>query len=86
MQLVRALTRHHIAGPMLRYGIAGATVAAVYLSLPLGLNAIFDVPIQVAIPIGYVLAVSLHFMLQRHFVFRHVSQFALTGREQGARY
>lgn len=86
MQRVRTLASHPLAGSSLRYGIAGATVAAVYLSVPVVLNGGAGVPIQVVIPIAYLLAISLHFTLQRHFVFRHVSEFALTRRAQIARY
>lgn len=77
---------HPLAASTLRYGIAGATVAGVYLAIPLVLNGVAGVPIQVAIPIAYVLAVSLHFTLQRLFVFRHVDEFALAPRQQVARY
>ena len=70
----------------LRYGITGAIAALVYLSLPVVLNGGAGVPIQVAIPLAYVTAVTLHFNLQRHFVFRHVSEFALTRRAQVGRY
>lgn len=80
------LASHPLAGPGLRYGIAGATVAGVYLGIPVVLNGGAGVPIQVVIPIAYLLAVCLHFNLQRHFVFRHVAAFALTRRAQIARY
>ena len=86
VQIVRELARHPTTGPILRYGIAGATVAVVYLGIPWVFNANLGVPIQIVIPIAYVAAISLHFTLQRHFVFRHVEQFALTRREQAARY
>ena len=71
---------------ILRYGAAGALVAAVYLSLPVVLNAAFGVPIQIVIPIAYLIAVTLHFTLQRKFVFRHIGSFALSRRQQAARY
>ncbi len=86
MQRIRVLARHPLAGPTLRYGLAGATVAAVYLAIPLVLNGGFGIAIQIVIPIAYVLAVSLHFTLQRRFVFRHVEQFALSTRQQIGRY
>jgi putative flippase GtrA len=86
MQRARALVTHPVAGPTLRYGLAGATVAAVYISIPLMLNGVLGVAIEVAIPIAYLLAVSLHFTLQRLFVFRHVAKFALSGRQQAGRY
>jgi putative flippase GtrA len=82
----RLLINHPLAGPTLRYGLVGATVAAVYLAIPFALNGVLGAPIQVAIPVAYVAAVTLHFNLQRHFVFRHVLAFALSRREQIARY
>jgi putative flippase GtrA len=86
MRIVRALVGHPLAGPALRYGIAGAIVACVYPGLPFATNWAVGVPIQVLIPIAYVLAVCLHFFLQRHFVFRHVPEFALSRRGQIGRY
>jgi putative flippase GtrA len=86
MHPVRALAKHPLTGQSIRYVVAGGTVALVYLSLPLVFHADFGVAIQIAIPIAYVLAVSLHFQLQRHFVFRHVTEFALSRRKQIARY
>lgn len=84
---IRSLLEHELIGPTLRYGIAGATVGLVYLILPLLLKAVLHLPIAPAIAIGYVTAVTLHFNLQRHFVFRHVKHaFKLTRREQIGRY
>jgi putative flippase GtrA len=80
------LAEHPLTGQTIRYAIVGASVAGVYLSLPLIFHGAFGVAIQIAIPIAYVLAVSLHFQLQRHFVFRHVTRFALSRRKQVARY
>jgi len=86
VQRINGLIRHPMAGPTVRYGIAGCAVAAVYLGVPVLLNGMFGVAIQIAIPIAYLLAISLHFNLQRRFVFRHVATFALSGRKQAARY
>jgi putative flippase GtrA len=86
MRRVHALLRDQRSGPLLRYAVAGATVAAVYLATPLVLTALVGIPLEVAIPIAYVAAVCLHFNLQRHFVFRHVRSFALSTRYQVARY
>ena len=86
MRRLHVLARHPLTGPTMRYAIAGATVAIVYLGIPVTLNGGAGVPVQVAIPIAYVAAVTLHFNLQRHFVFRHVSEFALSRREQITRY
>lgn len=85
MQRIRTLASHELTGSTIRYGIAGALVAAVYLGLPLALSA-GGVALQVAIPIGYVVAMTVHFNLQRQFVFRHVAAFALSARQQVGRY
>ena len=86
MQSARALLRSPLAGPLVRYGAAGAIVALVYLAVPLLLDGVLAVPIEVAIPIAYVLAVTLHFNLQRHFVFRQIDEFALSVHQQIGRY
>jgi putative flippase GtrA len=86
MRSIRALLGHELTGPLIRYGIAGGCVALVYLGVPLLLHDVVGIPIEVAIPIAYVLALMLHFNLQRHFVFRHIDEFALSTRQQIGRY
>lgn len=86
MRSIRALLGHELTGPLIRYGIAGGCVALVYLGVPLLLHDVVGVPIEVAIPIAYLLALTLHFNLQRHFVFRHIDEFALSTRQQIGRY
>ena len=86
MRSLRALLRHDLTGPLIRYGVAGGCVAVVYLSVPLLLHDAVGLPIEVAIPIAYALALTLHFNLQRRFVFRHLDEFALTTRQQIGRY
>jgi putative flippase GtrA len=86
MRTLRALLAHELAGSGMRYVIAGGIVAVVYLGVPIALNGGAGVPIEVAIAIAYVLAVTLHFNLQRHFVFRHVGVFELSRRAQIGRY
>jgi putative flippase GtrA len=86
MRSLRALLAHNLTGPLIRYGIAGGCVALVYLSVPLVLHDVAGMPIEVAIPIAYALALTLHFNLQRHFVFHHLDEFALTTRQQIGRY
>jgi putative flippase GtrA len=86
MRRPRPLAARPLVWSTIRYGISGAIVALVYLGLPVALNAGAGVPIQVAIPLAYVTAVTLQFNLQRHFVFRHVPEFALTRRAQVGRY
>jgi putative flippase GtrA len=86
MRSIRALLSHDLTGPLIRYGIAGGCVALVYLSVPLLLHDVAGLPIEVAIPIAYALALTLHFNLQRRFVFHHIDEFALTTRQQIGRY
>jgi len=86
MRRLRRLAASLLDWSTIRYGIAGTIAAFVYLSLPVVLNERAGVPIQVAIPFAYVTAVTMHFNLQRHFVFRHVAEFALTRRAQVVRY
>ncbi len=86
MRSIRALLRHPLAGPTIRYVVAGGTVAVVYLGTPLALNGVLGVAIQVAIPLAYVLALTLHFNLQRHLVFWHIDEFAVSVRQQIGRY
>ncbi len=85
MGRLRTLFGHPAMGPGIRFGIAGTIVAGVYLGIPVALDGA-GVPIEVAIAIAYVIAITLHFNLQRHFVFCHVAEFALTRREQITRY
>ena len=86
MPSIETLRGHPLTASAIRYGIAGAIVAAFYLSVPLLLTGPLGVPIQVAIPVAYLLSITLHFNLQRRFVFRHVEQFALPVRDQIGRY
>ena len=86
MRSLRARLSHDLTGPLIRYGIAGGCVALVYLAVPLLLHDVVGLPIEAAIPIAYALALTLHFNLQRYFVFSHVDEFALTTRQQIGRY
>jgi putative flippase GtrA len=70
----------------LRFALAGAVVMLTYVGLTLLLSGVAGIPIQVAIAVAYVLAVMLHFALQRTFVFRHELGFALTTGSQVRRY
>jgi putative flippase GtrA len=86
VRALRALLRHDLTGPLIRYGLAGTCVALVYLAVPLLLHDVVGLPIEASIPIALALALTLHFNLQRHFVFAHVDRFALTTRQQIGRY
>ncbi len=66
----------------LRYAISGSIVGLFSLGMPVLINIELGIPLEVCIPIIYVLAVVLQFSLQRVFVFRHVETFALPLRRQ----
>jgi putative flippase GtrA len=71
---------------LVRYGIAGAIVAVVYIGLTLLLSGPVGLPIQAAIPIAYTTAIAAHFTLQRWFVFHDAAVFALAMHHQVGRY
>jgi putative flippase GtrA len=74
------------AGQGLRFAIAGTTVALWYLVTTTVLANVFGVAFQLALAIGFVTAVLLHFTLQRLFVWVHHSEFALGLGSQVGRY
>lgn len=73
-------------GQGLRYAIAGTTVLLWYLGSTTILADVVGVPFQLALAIGFVTAVLLHFTLQRLFVWVHHSEFALGLGAQVGRY
>jgi putative flippase GtrA len=75
-----------LAGQGLRFAISGTIVALVYVAVTTVLHDLFDVRFQIALAIGFVVSVSLHFTLQRLFVWRHYERFALRAHHQAARY
>jgi putative flippase GtrA len=60
-----------LRGQLLRYAISGVAVAVTYVAGTLLLSGPVGMPIVAAIPIAYVVAIALHFTLQRTFVFDH---------------
>ena len=75
-----------LAGQGLRFAISGTVVALVYVTVTTVLHDLFDVRFQLALALGFLVGVSLHFTLQRLFVWRHHEKFALRARHQAARY
>lgn len=73
-------------GRLLRFGLAGGTVAGVYLLATLTLSQVVGLPFQLALAIGFSLALATHFTLQRLFVWTHHEEFALPLRAQAGRY
>ena len=73
-------------GQGLRYAVAGSIVALWYLITTTVLAEVFGVAFQLALAIGFVSAVLVHFTLQRFFVWVHHAGFALGLRSQVGRY
>lgn len=65
----------------IRFVLAGGTVFVVNTGVTLLLNSA-GLHMQVAIPIGYVLGLCLHFTLQRYFVFVNHDAFSLAFHHQ----
>ena len=78
--------RWGVAGQGVRFALTGTVVAGVYVGTTTLLHSIFAVPFQIALAIGFVAGVGLHFTLQRVFVWRHDERFALGVEHQAARY
>ena len=70
----------------LRFVIAGGVVALASLGTTIGLAGPARVPFQVALAVAVVVALTLHFTLQRFFVWRSSEAFALRLHQQLWRY
>lgn len=75
-----------LAGQGFRFALSGSVVAVVYVTITALLHDGFAVPFQLALAVGFVLSVALHFTLQRLFVWRHYERFALEVHRQAGRY
>lgn len=75
-----------VAGQMFRFALSGSAVAVVYVSVTTVLHDAFAVPFQIALAIGFLSGLALHFTLQRVFVWRHHESFALAAHHQALRY
>ena len=78
--------RSGLLGQGVRYGLAGATVALTYLSTTTILAEVVQIPFQIALAIGFSVALVLHFTLQRLFVWSHQEEFSLPLHHQAGRY
>lgn len=88
---VRALRRllspaSGLLGQGMRYAIAGSIVALVYVLTTTLLAVGFGVPFRYALPIGFALQLTVHYTLQRTFVWVHEERFALPFSRQMRRY
>jgi putative flippase GtrA len=92
LQIARAFLRDirspdwGLAGQSLRFAIAGTLVAGMYVAVTTVLHSIAGLQFQLALAIGFVMSVCLHFTLQRLFVWRHHQSFALRVHHQALRY
>lgn len=68
-----------------KFAFTGALVAGTHLGLVTGM-VLGGLPIQVALIIAYIIAIAMHFTLNRQWVFRHESGYALRFSAQGVRY
>jgi putative flippase GtrA len=75
-----------LRGQGVRFALAGGTVALVYLSTTSVLAEVVGMPFQVALAIGFTVALIVHFTLQRVFVWRNHEEFALPLHQQAGRY
>jgi putative flippase GtrA len=75
-----------LLGQGMRYVIAGSIVTLVYLLTTTLLAVVFGVPFRYALPIGFALQLSVHYTLQRTFVWIHEERFALPFSRQMRRY
>ncbi len=69
-----------------RFALAGGIVLAVYLGTTTLLASVVGLPFQVALIIGFAVGLTLHFTLQRVFVWAHHEEFALPLHRQLGRY
>jgi putative flippase GtrA len=69
-----------------RFALAGGTVGLIYLATTTVLADAVGLPFEMALPIGFSIALMVHFTLQRVFVWSHGEAFALPLRHQATRY
>lgn len=86
--VVRYLASPHsgLLGQLVRWGLAGGLVALLYLTVTTLLSQLAGLPFELALAIGFVCALMLHFTLQREFVWMHEAGFALRMGPQVRRY
>lgn len=70
---------------LIRFAISGSAVAVTHLGVVTALT-LGGLPIQLALALGYILALGLHFTLNRNWVFASHHGFARGLSAQGARY
>jgi putative flippase GtrA len=69
-----------------RFAIVGTIVAAVYFAVTTALVVLAGAPTQLAVVIGYICSLAVHFTANRKFVFASSHGYALHLSAQGSRY
>jgi putative flippase GtrA len=85
-RLARILASPGLLGQGIRFALTGGLVAIVYLTTTTVLADVVGLPFQAALVIGFCLAISVHFTLQRRFVWASDTEFALGMSHQVVRY
>jgi len=75
-----------LVGQGARFVLSGGVVALVYFAVTTVLAEVVGLPFQVALPIGSAVGISVHFTLQRLFVWTHHEAYALPLHHQARRY
>jgi putative flippase GtrA len=75
-----------LLGQGVRYILGGGTTAVIYLSSTTLLALVVGLSFEVALAIGFCLAVAINFTLHRLFVWVHYEEFALPLHHQFGRY
>jgi putative flippase GtrA len=69
-----------------RFALTGMVVSAVYFIVTTSLVVLADAPTQLAVIVGYICALAVHFTANRHFVFASSTGYVLHLTGQGSRY
>ena len=69
-----------------RFALTGGFVALVYVGTTTLLAEVIGLDFEASLAIGYAVAIATHFTLQRLFVWKHPSAFALPLHHQLVRY
>jgi putative flippase GtrA len=80
------LRADNVAAQGMRYACTGVVVSVVYITITTLLSAVVHVRFELALVIGWCGAISVHFTLQRTFVWAREARFALPFRHQVGRY
>jgi len=81
-----AVMRRLLHAQVTRFVLTGAFVAAVYFVVTTGLVVIAGAPTQLAVVVGYLCSLAVHFTANRHFVFASSDGYEHHLSAQGRRY